>query len=142
MNVCVRLVVTHSEFNAGKEEQVHLLQIWILPEERDLPPSYEEAHIPEDERRGRLKLIAARDGRDGAVTIHQDVDLYTTLLEPGDAVEHRLAPGRGAWIQVAGGKIILNGRELGAGDGAAVKEEELLTLESLASSEVLLFNLA
>jgi redox-sensitive bicupin YhaK (pirin superfamily) len=134
--------VTHSEFNASKTEQVHLLQIWIVPEKRGLTPFYEEAHIPEEDRRGRLRLIAARDGRDGAVTIHQNVDLYDALLEAGARLEHHLAPGRGAWVQVARGRINLNGHELGAGDAAAVEEEEILSLESLEPSEVLLFDLA
>jgi redox-sensitive bicupin YhaK (pirin superfamily) len=134
--------VTHSEFNASKEERVHLLQIWLLPEEQGLAPSYEEAHIPEEDRRGRLTLIAARNGRDRAITIHQDVELYDALLEAGDAVEHRLAAGRGAWVQVARGRITLNGQKLGAGDAAAVEDEELLSLESLESTEALLFDLA
>lgn len=134
--------VTHSESNASKEERVHLLQIWLLPEKRGLTPSYEEMHVAEEERRGKLKLIAARDGREGAVKIHQDADLYDALLEADDKVSHRLTAGRGAWIQVARGKISVNGRELDAGDAAAVENEELLALKSLASSEVLLFDLA
>jgi redox-sensitive bicupin YhaK (pirin superfamily) len=134
--------VTHSEFNASEEERVHLLQIWILPEERGLSPSYEEAHFSADERRGRLRLIAARDGRDGAVRLHQDVDLYDALLAAGDEVEHRLRPGRGAWVQVARGRIELNQVTLEAGDAAAVEDEEVVTLKSRMDSEVLLFDLA
>ena len=121
---------------------MHLLQIWLLPKTQGLTPSYEEAHIPEEERRGRLRLIAAGDSRDGAVRIHQDVDLYNALLEPGESVEHRLAPGRAAWIQVARGEITVNGETLQAGDAAAVEDEELLGITALASSEVLLFDLA
>ena len=107
--------IAHSEFNPSPTEPVHLLQIWLLPERRGLTPGYEQKPFPEAERRGRWRLVASRDGRDGSVTIHQDADVYATLLEPGESVRHELRPGRHAWVQVARGSAALNGRPLGAG---------------------------
>ncbi len=134
--------VTHSEFNPSREVPVHLLQIWLLPGQRGLPPSYEEKRFAPETRRGRLCLIAAGDGRQGAVTIHQDADLWTALLEPGESVHHALKPGRYAWLQVAGGAGSLNGSALHAGDGAAVSDEQALEITASARGEVLLFDLA
>ena len=118
--------VTHSEFNPSREAGVHFLQIWLLPRERGLPPGYEQKRFPQESRRGRLRLIAAGDGREGAVTIHQDADVWTALLQPGESLSHRLAPGRYAWVHVARGAVSLNGSTLGAGDGAAVSDEAAL----------------
>ena len=133
--------VTHSEFNPSREAPVHFLQIWLLPRERGLPPGYEQKHFTQEARRGRLRLIAAGDGRDGAVNIHQDADLWTALLQPGESVRHVLAPGRNAWIHVARGAVSLNGSTLGAGDGAAVSDEATLEITGAARAEVLLFDL-
>ena len=133
--------VTHSEFNPSREAPVHFLQIWLLPRERGLPPGYEQKRFPQEARRGRLRLIAAGDGREGAVTIHQDAEVWTALLEPGESVRHRLAPGRYAWVHVARGALSLNGSTLGAGDGAAVSDESALEITSAAGAEVLLFDL-
>jgi hypothetical protein len=133
--------VTHSESNPSREASVHFLQIWLLPRERGLPPGYEEKHFTQEARRGRLRLIAAGDGRDGAVTIHQDADLWTALLQPGDSVRHALVPGRYAWLHVARGAVSLNGSTLGAGDGAAVSDEAALEITGAARAEVLLFDL-
>jgi len=133
--------VTHSEFNPSPEAPVHLLQIWLLPRERGLPPGYEQKHFTQEARRGRLRLIAAGDGRVGAVTIHQDADLWTALLQPGESVRHALAPGRYAWLHVARGAVSLNGSTLGAGDGAAVSDEAALEITGAARAEVLLFDL-
>jgi redox-sensitive bicupin YhaK (pirin superfamily) len=134
--------IAHSEFNHSQSEQVHLLQIWILPEREGLKPGYEQRAYPEEERRGRLRLVASPDGRDGAVTIRQDVELYASLLDGGQSVIHTLRPGRHAWVQVTGGVVTLNGRELKAGDGAAVSEEETLELAGREPAEVLLFDLS
>ena len=134
--------VTHSEFNPSREEPVHFLQIWLLPDQRGLPPSYEEKHFPREARRARLGLLAAGDGRQGAVTIHQDADLWTALLEPGESVRHALEPGRYAWLQVARGAVGLKGTTLGAGAGAAVSDEAALEITAAAPAEVLLFDLA
>ncbi len=134
--------VTHSERNASKTEAVHLLQIWILPERRGLAPSYEEKTFPPEEKRGRLRLVASRDGRDGSVTIHQDVDLFASILGPGERVEHALRAGRHAWVQVARGAVALNGVALAAGDGAAVSDEARLSISAAEPAEFLVFDLA
>jgi redox-sensitive bicupin YhaK (pirin superfamily) len=134
--------IRHSEFNPSATEPVHLLQIWLLPERPGLQPSYEEQRFSQEEKRGRLRLIAARDGREGAVTIHQDVDLYAGLLQPGDKVVHPLQPGRAAWLQVARGTVALNGQVLQGGDGAAIQEEKAVQLDAQDEAEILLFDLA
>lgn len=134
--------IRHSEYNASQADPVHFLQIWILPEREGLPAGYEQKTFAEEEKRGRLRLVGSGDGRDGSVTIHQDVDLYATLLEEGGAVTHSLRPGRHAWIQVARGTATVNGRELRAGDGAAVTDETEVTIASGTGAEVLLFDLA
>jgi quercetin 2,3-dioxygenase len=134
--------VTHSEFNPSREAPVHLLQIWLLPNRRGLPPGYEEKRFSQEARRGHLCLIAAGDRRQGAVGIHQDADLWTALLEPGEPVRHALKPGRYAWLQVARGAVSLKGTPLGAGDGAAVSDEAALEITAPAPAEVLLFDLA
>ncbi len=134
--------VLHSEFNHSKTDPVHLLQIWILPDRAGLTPSYEQTFFPEDDKRGRLRLVASPDGADGSVTIHQDARLYATLLAPGEEVSHALAPGRHAWVHVARGKASLNGQPLEAGDGAAISGEERVALRGDGHAEVLLFDLA
>ncbi len=134
--------VLHSEFNHSKTDQVHFLQIWILPERARLQPSYEQKSFSAEERKNTLRLIAARDGKDGAITVHQDVALYAGLLEPGASVEHALAPGRHAWVQVARGAIELNGKRLSTGDGASVSDEAALRLKGIDTAEVLVFDLA
>ena len=133
--------IEHSEFNPSPTDPVHLLQIWILPERNGLEPGYEQKSFPDDERRGTLRLVGARDGRHGAVTIHQDVDLYATILEGGAEVAHALAPGRKAWVQVARGAVRLNGQTLAQGDGAAVSDEGTLTFTGTPDAEVLLFDM-
>ena len=137
--------ITHSEYNPSATEPVHLLQIWILPETLSLPPSYEQKTIPLEESKGALRLVAAPDGRGGAVTLHQDVQLYVARLGGGEQVIHRLLPGRHAWVQVARGSVTLNGLGMEAGDGAAVSQEEELTLQASDQhplAEILLFDLA
>jgi len=134
--------VTHSEFNPSREAPVHLLQIWLLPNQHGLPPSYEEKRFRPEALGGRLALIAAGDGRQGAVTIHQDADLWTARLGPGESVRHDLKPGRHAWLQVARGGVSLSGTPLGAGDGAALTDEPALEISATAPAEVLLFDLA
>ena len=134
--------VRHSEANPSKTEAAHLLQIWILPSERGLEPGYEQKAFPAEQKRGKLRLIAGPDGEDGSVTIHQDARLYVSLLSPGQEVKHDLAPGRYAWLQVAKGAVELNGKLLNQGDGAAVSEEQKLTIKGIQDAEVLLFDLA
>jgi redox-sensitive bicupin YhaK (pirin superfamily) len=133
--------VEHSEFNASKTEPVHFLQIWIKPERDRMRPSYEERTYADDEKRGRLRLVAARDGRDGAVVVHQDVDLYAALLRSGETVTHKLRPGRKIWFQVARGSVSVNGTQLGAGDGAAIADEERVEINAAGDAEILLFDM-
>ncbi len=134
--------VLHSEFNASDTEPVHFLQIWIVPERSRLEPGYEQQAFPPAARRGRLTLVASRGGRLGSLTIHQDVDLFAAALAAKDGVAHALRPGRSAWVQVVRGAMQLNGRQLSAGDGAAITDELSLDLSSSGESEALLFDLA
>ncbi|HZH31778.1 MAG TPA: pirin family protein [Pyrinomonadaceae bacterium] len=133
--------VRHSEKNSSTTEDVHLLQIWIIPQEQGLAPGYEQKMFEADEKRGRLRLIASADGRDGSVTIHQDAQLYAALLEPEQEVTHHLSPGRHAWVQLARGAAEINGQLLRQGDGAAISDEEQLSLAGREEAEVLLFDL-
>jgi redox-sensitive bicupin YhaK (pirin superfamily) len=134
--------VMHSEFNASRSEPVHFLQIWLVPGRRGIAPGYEQKNFPPEQRQGQLRLIASPDAADGSVTIHQDARVYTSLLGKGQTVNHTLAPGRHAWVQVARGQVRLGDVVLSTGDGAAVSEERTLTLTGDAPSEVLLFDLA
>jgi redox-sensitive bicupin YhaK (pirin superfamily) len=134
--------IAHSEFNHSRTEPVHFLQIWIVPERKGLEPGYEQKTFPLEERRGKAWLVASRDGRNGSLTVHQDVDLYTSVLEAGDEVAIDLRPERSAWVQVARGAVTLNGTGLKEGDGAAVFDTATLTLTSDTGGEVLVFDLA
>ncbi len=135
--------VAHSEYNASKTDPVHLLQIWMYPERKGLAPGYEQKNVPESARRGLLRLVASPDGRDGSVTLHQDNELYAAILAPGETARHELRPGRHAWLQVARGRVVVNGTELAAGDGAAISEETFVELVGQGEeAELLLFDLA
>ena len=134
--------VTHSEFNASKTESVHLLQIWMFPEEQGLKPVYGQKNFPEAEKRGKLRLVVSPDGRDGSVKIRQDNELYATVLGAGESVRHELKPQRHAYVQVARGSVKLNGTPLKAGDGAAISAEKAVELTGVDNAEVLLFDLA
>jgi len=134
--------VRHSEFNASKTDPVHFLQIWIVPEKRGLEPSYEQKTFSDADKRGRLRLIGSRDGREGSVTIHQDVDLYATVLAEGQTVGHGLRDGRAAWVQVARGTAMLNGEQLYPGDGVAVGVADTLELTGTSESEILVFDMS
>jgi hypothetical protein len=134
--------VRHSEMNASKAEPVHFYQIWILPEAENIRPGYEQRLFAPEEKSGRLRLVASRDGREGSLKIHQDVSVYNALLKGGESVEHRLEAGRHAWLQVVRGAVELNGTRLGAGDGAAVSDESALTVRAVDDGEVILFDLA
>ena len=112
-----------------------------MPETSNLPPSYEQTAFPDQEKRGRLRLIAARDGRQGAITVHQDVDLFATLLRAGEQVTYEMRPSRKVWVQVAQGGVLVNDKRLSAGDGAAVRDEPVLALTGNRAAEVLLFDL-
>jgi redox-sensitive bicupin YhaK (pirin superfamily) len=134
--------IRHSEFNHSAEEPVHFLQIWLLPETDGIKPGYEQKRFGDDEKRGRLRLIASRDGRDGSVTVHQDADIFASVLNKGETVTHAIAEGRKAWMQVVRGTIDLNGQELRAGDGARAENVATLTITAQSDdSEILLFDL-
>jgi redox-sensitive bicupin YhaK (pirin superfamily) len=139
--------VRHSEFNASKTDPVHFLQIWVIPEKQGLKPSYEQKSFSVEEKRGLLRLIGSRDGRENSVTIHQDVDLYATVLKASETVTHTVADGRGAWVQVVRGAATLNGTRIEAGDGVAVGRSGTLRLEGVGEgtgegdTEVLLFDM-
>jgi redox-sensitive bicupin YhaK (pirin superfamily) len=134
--------IRHSEFNPSTTEAAHLLQIWITPEKSGLQPSYEQKSFPEEEKRGKLRLIASRDAQNGAVKINQDAELYVSLLEPGEVVTHEFGAGRHGWLQVARGAVELNGKKLEQGDGAAISDEKQLSIKGAENAEVLLFDLA
>jgi redox-sensitive bicupin YhaK (pirin superfamily) len=134
--------VTHSEYNPSSDAPTHLLQIWITPERDGTAPGYEQREFPESGRRGRLRLVASRAGREGSVTIQQDAEVYDAALGEGEEVTHELREGRHAWVQVVSGSLSVNGVELRAGDGAAASEEERLMIRAAEPSEFLLFDLA
>ena len=134
--------IRHSEFNPSASDPVHFLQIWLMPDEEGLTPSYEQKNFGDSEKRGRLRLVASSDGRDGSVHIHQDADIYASLLDKDATVTHALPAGRRSWIQVVRGAVEVNGKSLRTGDGAAASELPTLTVTSAADgSEFLLFDL-
>jgi len=134
--------VTHSEFNPSQNELVHFLQIWIVPDRRGYEPSYEQKTIADPDKRGVLRLIAGPRGGGSAVSLHQDVRLYSVLLERDQEVVHELNAERHAWVQVTRGAVTLNGQPLWQGDGAAVSAEPSLRLIGLEPSDVLAFDLS
>ncbi len=137
--------VLHSEFNPSPTDPVHFLQIWILPAKKGITPGYEQKAFPSSEREGKLRLIAARDGHAGAITINADAAVHASLLGSGAEVRHELANGRHTWVHVARGAIELNGVAMGAGDGAAISDETTLVLagrDGETPAEVLVFDLA
>ncbi len=133
--------VTHSEQNASKTDPVHFLQMWVVPEKRGLPPSYEQKVFPDAERKGRLRLIGSRQGRDGSLTIHQDVDVYASILDPGDRVRFDLRTGRNVWIQLARGVIQIGGDKLVAGDGASTSDAGPFEIVGVERAELIVFDL-
>ena len=134
--------IRHSELNPSNKEPVHLYQIWILPEKKGLEPSYEQKTFPAGEKQGKLRVIASRDAQDGSVKINQDAQLYVSLLQPGEEVEHQFAKNRHGWLQVARGSVEVNGQKFSAGDGAAISDEQAIAIKATDKSEVLLFDLA
>jgi len=132
--------VLHSEMNGSNDEPVHFLQIWIMPQQRGIAPSYEQKKFEDDDRRGVLRLVAAPDASDGIVKLNQDVRIYSSLLDKAASVTHEFGPDRYGWLQVARGEIELNGQKLVAGDGAAISNEPSVTLRG-NGAEVLLFDL-
>jgi quercetin 2,3-dioxygenase len=134
--------VAHSEFNASEKEPVHLYQIWMFPDKKGYKPAYDQKHFDDADKRGKLRLLASPDGRDGSIKLRQSNDLYATVLGKGESVKHSLQPARHAYVQVARGSVTLNGKTLDTGDGAAVSAEKSLELTGVNDAEVLLFDLA
>ena len=133
--------VTHSEYNHSREEAVRFLQIWILPEQEGLKPSYEQKNFPEADRLNTLRLIASRDGADDSVTVHQDFSLYSSILETGRSISQKPEPGRHLWLQLTRGAVTVLGESLAQGDGAAISGEEILEIRADQRTELLLFDL-
>lgn len=134
--------IVHSEFNNSPTETSHFMQIWISPNQVGLPPRYDQKLFTDEEKRGQLCLLVSPDGRNGSMIIHQDVDLYASLLSTGQQVEHILKPNRHAWIQVIKGEVAVNGQLLTTGDAVALSEADKLVLEGKEDAELLLFDLA
>jgi redox-sensitive bicupin YhaK (pirin superfamily) len=134
--------VTHSEYNHSKASPVRFLQIWFLPDRKGHEPGYEQKHFEAADKRGRLKLVASHSGREGSVSLHQDVDMFVALLDGAESAHHELAAGRSAWIQVANGTVEVNGERLEAGDGASVEGPATLALAGARDAEVILFDQA
>jgi redox-sensitive bicupin YhaK (pirin superfamily) len=133
--------VRHSEFNRSKTEPVHFLQIWLLPDRQGLAPRYDQKSFADADRCGRLSLVGSPDGRDGSIVIHQDAEIYASLLNAGEKVSHTLRRGRKGWVQVIRGTVAVNGEELNAGDGAAAEDEAVLTVAApFSGAEILLFD--
>jgi redox-sensitive bicupin YhaK (pirin superfamily) len=134
--------IRHSEFNHSKTEPVHFLQIWIVPDREGIAPRYDQKRFPDDEKRGRLRLVGASDGGEGAIVIHQDVKLFASILNAGQQVTHTMSPGRRAWLQVVRGAVQINGRDLNAGDGAAAQDDAALAVTGqVDGAEILVFDL-
>lgn len=133
--------VRHSEFNPSPSTPVHFLQIWIEPDRRGLAPGYEEKFFAPEEKRGRLRLVASRDGRDGSVTIHRDADLYASLLQADERLDHAVAPGRIAYLHLVRGALRVNGIDLRGGDAARIEAEQMLDIAAADDSELLLFDM-
>src|ERR1051326_6980779 len=134
--------VAHSEFNPDESEPVHLLQIWIMPNARNLTPGYEQKFFSEEERRNKLRLIASPEGSDGSVKINQDARVYASMVEPDMELTHKLGEDRYGWLQVARGTVSVNDIELNQGDGVAIKREDSLVINARDRAEFLLFDLA
>ncbi|BAY85554.1 pirin domain-containing protein [Calothrix parasitica NIES-267] len=133
--------IMHSEFNHSQSEPVHFLQVWILPDKKNLKPRYEQKAFSTEERTGKLRLIAAHDARDGAVKVYQDADIYTSILEAGDKINYHVRPLRHTWLHIAKGIVNLNGEELRAGDGVEINGEAQLAMTTKVGGEILLFDL-
>jgi redox-sensitive bicupin YhaK (pirin superfamily) len=134
--------VRHSEFNGSDSEPVHFLQIWIIPDKAGYAPSYQEKKFSDDDKRGRLRLVASSDGKDGSLTIHQDAKLYAGLFSAGEQAKLELLPGRRAWVHVAKGALTVNGELLKAGDAAAIEKTAAVEISGQDAGEVLVFDLS
>jgi quercetin 2,3-dioxygenase len=134
--------IRHSEFNPSDETQNHFFQIWIEPDQNDLEPDWEEKNFDEDAKRDTLLLVASKTGRDGSLSLNQDLDLYATRLDAGKSISHKLADGRDAWLQVAEGTVTVGDVTLNKGDGASISEEDGFTLTAEKDAHILVFDIA
>lgn len=132
--------VSHSEFNASQTDPVHFLQIWVVPEAQGLKPSYDQRHF--DDMDGKLRLLASRAGRDGSLTVHQDIDLYASRLGANETANLTLRDGRGVWVQLIKGELLVNDQAMKSGDGLALAEETHVAISAAQDAEFLLFDLA
>ncbi len=133
--------VVHSEYNESRTDTVHFLQVWITPEKQGISPGYEQKLFPEEDKRGRLCIVASPDGRDGSITIHQNALIFSALVDGKERVEHSLADGRQCYVHVARGNIRVNGEVLRAGDALKIRNESNVSIEHGEQAEVLLFDL-
>lgn len=133
--------VQHSEFNHSQADELHLLQIWLFPEQNDLEPGYEQTRFSRDDKLNQMRLIASRDGRDDSITVHQDVDLYASILQPGNDLEHPIADSRKVFVQIISGEITVNGQSVSAGDGVQIRDEDQLLINSQSEAEFLVFDM-
>ena len=134
--------ISHSEYNASNDSPVHFLQIWVLPEKQGIQPGYEQTYFSPEEKQGKLRLVGSRDGRDGSVTIHQDLNLYAARLTVDEQVDYAVQPNRAVWLQVVRGGIVLNNQSLNAGDGVAITHTDALTVQGQSEdAEILLFDM-
>jgi len=134
--------IRHSEFNQAPQQETHFLQIWLLPDERDIEPGYEQKHFEEADKRGRLRLVASRDGRNDSVTIHSNASMYAGLFDGGEAAELPLDTGRVTYVHLVRGKLEVNGQTLDGGDAVTLRGEERLVLANGQDAEVIVFDLA
>ena len=134
--------ISHSEYNASNDSPVHFLQIWVLPEKQGIQPGYEQTYFSPEEKQGKLRLVGSRDGRDGSVTIHQDLNLYAARLTVDEQADYAVQPNRAVWLQVVRGGIVLNNQSLNAGDGVAITHTDALTVQGQSEdAEILLFDM-
>ena len=133
--------VQHSEYNHSQSDELHLLQIWIFPEQKNLQPGYEQTMFSREDKLDQLRLIASRDGREGSVTVHQHVDLYASILQQNAEVEHAVADSHKVFVQVVSGDITVNGKAVTAGDGVQIREEGRVTISCQSEAEFLLFDM-
>lgn len=134
--------VLHSEFNHSENDELHLLQLWIFPEEKNLDPGYEQTLFTREDKLNTLRLIGSRDGRDGSVTIHQDVDLFASVLEAGKELTLEGTTGRRVFVQLISGELEVNGHALDAGDGAQIRGVDAIHVNAKSESEFLLFSMS
>ena len=133
--------VQHSEFNHSQTDELHLLQIWMFPEHKGLEPGYEQTLFSREDKLNHLRLIASRDGREGSVTVHQNIDLYACILQPGTDIEHGVAESGKVFVQIISGELTVNGQSVSAGDGVQISDEHRLLINSQSETEFLLFDM-